>query len=331
MSDRCQAALLKCTDTFPLSPSPPFTLSPFPPFSLTDMELRHLRYFAALARELHFRRAAESVFVAQSTLSQQIRALEDELGVQLVERSRQHVELTEAGKTFRPYADEVLRKARKAESMARAARDGRAGLLRITYEATAMRSGLPEVIQTLRDAVPNVQLDLMELDTHAQTRSLRDEQSDLGFLFLPIDERQLRVRSLHTAPMIAVFPEDHRLAGRETVSLREMEAEPHVMWARDVAPRIFDAYVRACHDVGFAPRIVQEIRGGESFLGLVEAGLGVSIAHHSNLQIQRPGVRYAVITDPEIPLNLGVAYRQQEDSQVVGRLLEILEQTEAFE
>jgi DNA-binding transcriptional LysR family regulator len=109
-----------------------------------------------------------------------------------------------------------------------------------------------------------------------------------------------------------------------------MEAEPHVMWARDVAPRIFDAYVRACHDVGFAPRIVQEIRGGESFLGLVEAGLGVSIAHHSNLQIRRPGVRYAVITEPEIPLNLGVAYRQQEDSQVVTRLLDVLGQTDAF-
>ena len=294
------------------------------------MELRHLRYFSALARELHFRRAAESVFVAQSTLSQQIQALEDELGVQLVERSRQHVALTEAGETFLPYARNVLRESRRAESIARAARDGRAGLLRLTYEATAMRSGLPTVIQAFRDAVPDVKLDLMELDTHAQTKALRDEQSDAGFLFLPIDERGLQVRTLHTAPMIAVLPEHHRLAGRKEVPLREMEAEPHVMWARDVAPRIFDAYVRACHDVGFSPRIVQEIRGGESFLGLVEAGLGVSIAHYSNLQIQRPGVRYAVITEPDVPLTLGLAHRPADDSAVLRRLLDLVEDTEAF-
>lgn len=294
------------------------------------MELRHLRYFSALARELHFRRAAESVFVAQSTLSQQIKALEDELDVQLVKRSRQHVALTEAGETFLPYARNVLRESRRAESIARAARDGRAGLLRLTYEATAMRSGLPEVIQAFRDAVPDVKLDLTELDTHAQIKALRGEQSDAGFLFLPIDERGLQVRTLHTAPMIAVLPENHRLAGRNEVPLREMETEPHVMWARDVAPRIFDAYVRACHDVGFAPRIVQEIRGGESFLGLVEAGLGVSIAHYSNLQIQRPGVRYAVITEPEVPLTLGLAHRPSDDSAVLHRLLDLVEDTEAF-
>lgn len=294
------------------------------------MELRHLRYFTALARELNFRRAAESVFVAQSTLSQQIQALEEELDVQLVDRSRQHVALTDAGETFLPYAQEVLREARRAEAIARAARDGRAGLLRITYEATAMRSGLPEVIQAFRREVPEVKLDLTELDTHAQARALRDDQSDVGFLFLPIDERGLQVQSLHTAPMIAVLPDGHRLAGRETVRLREMEAEPHVMWARDVAPRIFDAYVRACHDVGFAPRIVQEIRGGESFLGLVEAGLGVSIAHHSNLQIQRPGVQYALITEPEVSLRLGVAYRQDDDRPVLANLLDALAGTGAF-
>lgn len=295
------------------------------------MELRHLRYFSALARELNFRRAAETVFVAQSTLSQQIQALEDELGVELVERSRQHVALTEAGETFLPYARRVLHESRRAESIARAARDGRAGLLRLTYEATAMRSGLPEVIQAFREAVPDVKLDLTELDTHAQTKALRNEESDAAFLFLPVDERGLQVRTLHTAPMIAVLPERHRLAGRKEVPLREMEAEPHVMWARDVAPRIFDAYVRACHDVGFSPRIVQEIRGGESFLGLVEAGLGVSIAHYSNLQIQRPGVRYAVITAPKVPLTLGLAHRQPDDSPILRHLLDALTNTEAFQ
>jgi len=286
------------------------------------MELRHLRYFTALAEELHFGRAADAVFVAQSTLSQQIRTFEDEIGVELFERSTSGVELTEAGRTFLPYAKRVLREARRAESVARAARDGRAGLLTITYEATAMRSGLPALIKAFQAQGPHSELDLVEQTTREQVNALREEESDAGFLFLPINERGLRVQPLFTAPMIVVLPTSHRLAERDTVPLRELEGEPHVIWARSGAPRIHDAYVRACHEAGFTPRIIQEIERGESFLGLVEAGLGVSIAHASNVQIERPGVRYAKIVEPTVPLTLGLAHRHDDESPLLGRFLE---------
>jgi DNA-binding transcriptional LysR family regulator len=296
------------------------------------MELRHLRYFTALADELHFGRAADAVFVAQSTLSQQIRAFEDEIGVDLFERSTGGVELTEAGRTFLPYARRVLREARRAESVARAARDGLAGLLTITYEATAMRSGLPAIIKAFQDQRPHGELDLVEQTTREQVNALREEESDAGFLFLPINERGLRVRPLFTAPMIVVLPTGHRLADRDTVPLRELEGEPHVIWARSGAPRIHDAYVRACHEAGFTPRIIQEIERGESFLGLVEAGLGVSIAHASNVQIQRPGVRYAKIVEPTVPLTLGVAHRHDDGSPLLDRFLEtVAEEQGAFQ
>jgi DNA-binding transcriptional LysR family regulator len=259
------------------------------------MELRHLRYFVALADELHFGRAAETAYVAQSTLSQQIQAFEEEMGVTFFERSPGGVELTEAGRTFRPYAERVLQEARRAESIARAARDGLAGLLSITYEATAMRSGLPPIIKAFREDRPHGELDLAEQTTREQVDALRAEEADAGFLFLPINERGLHVQPLFTAPMVVVLPTGHRLSDRDAIPLHELEGEPHVIWARGGAPRIHDAYVRACHDAGFTPRIIQDIERGESFLGLVEAGLGVSIAHASNLQIQRPGVRYAKI------------------------------------
>jgi DNA-binding transcriptional LysR family regulator len=292
------------------------------------MELRHLRYFTALAEELHFGRAADAVFVAQSTLSQQIRAFEDEMGVQFFERSTGGVALTEAGRTFLPYAKRVLREARRAESVAQAARDGRAGLLRITYEGTAMRSGLPTIIKAFQDQRPHGELDLVEQTTREQVTALREEESDAGFLFLPVNERGLRVRELFTAPMIVVLPAGHRLADRDTVPLRELEGEPHVIWARGGAPRIHDAYVRACHEAGFTPRIIQEIERGESFLGLVEAGLGVSIAHASNVQIERPGVRYAKIVEPEVPLTLGLAHRHQDESPLLDRFLATVEKKE---
>ena len=292
------------------------------------MELRHLRYFTALAEELHFGRAADAVFVAQSTLSQQIRAFEDEMGVQFFERSTGGVDLTEAGRTFLPYAKRVLREARRAESVAQAARDGLAGLLRITYEGTAMRSGLPTIIKAFQDQRPHGELDLVEQTTREQVTALREEESDAGFLFLPVNERGLRVRELFTAPMIVVLPAGHRLADRDTVPLRELEGEPHVIWARGGAPRIHDAYVRACHEAGFTPRIIQEIERGESFLGLVEAGLGVSIAHASNVQIERPGVRYAKIVEPTVPLTLGLVHRQEDNSPLLDRFLATVEKKE---
>ena len=292
------------------------------------MELRHLRYFTALADELHFGRAADAAFVAQSTLSQQIRTFEDEMGVQFFERSTGGVKLTEAGRTFLPYAKRVLREARRAESVARAARDGLAGLLTITYEGTAMRSGLPTIIKAFQEQRPHGELDLVEQTTREQVTALREEESDAGFLFLPVNERGLRVRELFTAPMIVVLPSGHRLAERDTVPLRELEGEPHVIWARGGAPRIHDAYVRACHEAGFTPRIIQEIERGESFLGLVEAGLGVSIAHASNVQIERPGVRYAKIVEPEVPLTLGLVHRQEDDSPLLDRFLATVEKKE---
>jgi len=296
------------------------------------MELRHLRYFVALADELHFGRAAETAYVAQSTLSQQIQAFEEEMGVTFFERSPGGVELTEAGRTFRPYAERVLQEARRAESIARAARDGLAGLLSITYEATAMRSGLPPIIKAFRENRPHGELDLAEQTTREQVNALRAEEADAGFLFLPINERGLHVQPLFTAPMVVVLPTGHRLSDRDAVPLHELEGEPHVIWARGGAPRIHDAYVRACHDAGFTPRIIQDIERGESFLGLVEAGLGVSIAHASNLQIQRPGVRYAKIVEPTVPLTLGLVHRREEDSPLLDRFLETVEEKKgAFE
>ena len=296
------------------------------------MELRHLRYFTALAEELHFGRAADAVFVAQSTLSQQIKAFEEEIGVALFDRASGGVELTEAGRTFLPYAKRVLREARRAESVARAARDGLAGLLTISYEATAMRSGLPAIIKAFRRQRPHGELDLVEASTREQMQALREEETDVGFLFLPINERGLRVHTLFSAPMVAVLPADHPLADRETVPLRALEDEPHVIWARSGAPRLHDAYVRACHEAGFTPQIIQEIERGESFLGLVEAGLGVSMAHASNVQIQRPGVRYAKIVEPTVPLTLGLARRHNDESPLLDRFLAtVTEEKDAFD
>ncbi len=287
------------------------------------MELRHLRYFTALAEELHFGRAAEKTFVAQPTLSQQIQKFEEELGARLFERTKRSVALTQAGEALLPYARRILKEAERAEKAALAAQEGRAGYLRVGFEAPAMRSGLSRVIKAFRKEAPGVELSLEELGSRQQAEALRAETLDVGFVLLPIDERDLRVREVDEAPTALVLPSGHRLAGRAEVPLRELEGEPHVMWARDVAPGVYDDYLRACHEAGFAPEVVQEIRHMESLLGLVAAGIGLSTAHRSRAMSDYPGVVYALITEPVVPIRTGVAWRQGAPAPVVERFLRV--------
>ena len=286
------------------------------------MELRHLRYFVAVADELHFSRAAARVFVAQPTLSQQVRAFEDEVGARLFDRSRRAVALTDVGRVLLPHARRVLADAERAEAAVRAAAEGRAGTLRVGYEAPVMRGGLSDALRAFRAGAPDVALELWEAGSRGQVEAVREGRADVGFVLLPVDEEGLEVRSLGGAPVLAVLPEGHRLAGRAEVALAELADEPHVVWARDQAPGVYDAYVRACQAAGFTPRVVQEIRHMESLLGLVAAGIGVATAHEARAQPGYPGVAYAQIVAPALTIETGVVWQRGDVSPVLARFLE---------
>ncbi|PAP74190.1 LysR family transcriptional regulator [Rubrivirga marina] len=285
------------------------------------MELRHLRYFVAVAEELHFGRAAERSFVAQPTLSQQIQAFEDEVGARLFDRSRRGVALTDVGAVLLPHARRVLDEAARAEAAVRAAAEGRAGTLRVGYEAAVMRDGLAGAIRDFRGEVPGATLDLWETGSRAQADAVREGRADVGLVLLPVDERDLAVRRLGEAPTVVVLPADHRLAGRETVALAELADEPQVAWARDPAPEVYDAYLRASRAAGVEPRVVQEVRHVESLLGLVAAGVGIGTVHQARVQPGYPGVAYARLVEPELTIATGVVWRRDDASPLLARFL----------
>ncbi len=285
------------------------------------VELRHLRYFVAVAEELHFGRAAERVFIAQPTLSQQIKAFEGEIGAQLFERSRRSVSLTPVGAVLLPHARRVLDAAARAQAAVHAAAQGRAGSLRIGYEAPIMRDGLADSLRAFQTDVPDATLDFWEAGSREQTEAVREGRADAGLVLLPVDERGVEVRALATAPVVVVVPEGHRLAGRETVALAELADEPQIAWAREPAPQIYDTYLRACSAVGFVPNVVQEVRHVESLLGLVAAGVGVSTMHAARVQPGYPGVAYARLVEPALTVQTGVAWRQGDDSPLLARFL----------
>ncbi|MEP0546963.1 MAG: LysR family transcriptional regulator [Rhodothermales bacterium] len=290
------------------------------------MELRHLRYFVAVAEELHFGRAAERSCVAQPTLSQQIRTFEDEIGARLFERSRRNVALTPVGEVLLPHARRVLAEATRAEAAVRAVAEGRAGSLRIGYEAPIMRDGLAEAIRTFRADVPGVTLNFWETGSREQTEAVREGQADVGLVLLPIDERGVEVRMLGEAPILVVLPEDHRLAGCDTVALAELADEPQIAWARAPAPEVYDAYLRASQEAGFVPHVVQEIRHVESLLGLVAAGVGVGTMHAARVQPGYPGVVYARLVEPTLTIETGVVWRRGDESPLLARFLSAVEE-----
>ncbi len=285
------------------------------------MELRHLRYFVAVADELHFGRAATRSFVAQPTLSQQIMAFEDEIGARLFDRSRRAVSLTDVGAVLLPHARRVLAEAERAEAAVRAAAEGRAGGLRVGYEAPIMRDGLATSIRAFRAEVPDVTLDFWEAGSREQVEAVREGRADVGLALLPIDERDVEVRTLGAAPTVVVLPEGHRLAGQETVALAELAGEPQIAWARAPAPEVYDAYLRASQNAGFVPAVVQEVRHVESLLGLVAAGVGVGTVHQARVQPGYPGVAYARLVEPELTIETGVVWRRGDESPLLARFV----------
>lgn len=288
------------------------------------MDLRRLQYFVALAEELHFGRAAERVFVAQSTLSGQIRRLEEELGARLFERTRRSVALTEPGRALLPRARRLLRDAERAEATVRRKGNEVTGTLRIAYQSTG---DLWRVVPTFRERAPAVRLELSEATVPEQEEALRAGRADVGFVYLPIDERGLRTARLRDWPVLAAVPDGHRLAGRDAVALRELAGEPHVLWPRAVAPNVHDEYVRACHEAGFSLDIAQEVAHTEGVLGLVAAGVGVAPVHASAAGRGAPGVSFVPITDPDLRLRTGVAWRGGDEAPALSLFLRVVRES----
>jgi DNA-binding transcriptional LysR family regulator len=267
------------------------------------MDVRQLRSFVVVAEELHFRRAADRLHLSQPALSQQIRSLENELEVPLLFRNRRRVELTAAGASFLPEAHDLLATLDSAIATARRVHEGRVGRLRIGFVGSALLSIVPAVLQRFRAARPEVELELRERSTVEQLSALRGGEIDIGLVPLPIDEVGLDVKVLVREPAIAVLPAGHALAGLARIGLARLAAEPFVLFPRAQAPGFHDRLVDAVSREGDAPRVVQQATEMQTIVGLVAAGIGVSLVPSSVERLALPGVAYRpVIRAPRVEL-----------------------------
>lgn len=268
------------------------------------LELRQLRYFVAVAEELHFRRAAQRLHISQPPLSHQIAALETELGCQLLARTRRSVRLTPAGASFLRDARTMLAELDAAASTARAIDAGQVGRLRVSFVGSALTSVVPAVVQRFRLARPGVEIELRERSTVQQLRALDDDVIDVGLIRGPAEvPPSLVAWPVLRERTVCVLPADHELAALRRVPLRRLAAHPLVMFPREQAPGFHDLIIARLAAAGLPPRVVQYAPEMLTIIGLVAAGIGVSLVPASLSHLALDGVAYRpIVSAPDAEL-----------------------------
>lgn len=288
------------------------------------MELRHLRYFVAVAEELHFGRAAERLFIAQPPLSQQIQQLERELGVTLFQRTSRRVQLTPAGEVFLREARQILAGLESAVDAARRAARGETGWLGIGFAASATYDLLPAVLHDFRAQFPDVELSLRELNAAEQAQALHDRSIHVGFARPPLTETDGVVEAVLREPFLAALPESHWLAAQASLSLPMLADEPFVSFPEKPLPSYAEIVRAVCEGAGFTPRVVQEVREMQTALSLVAAGLGIALLPASVRHLHRDGVVYRPLREPAPKTELAVISRREEASPALQNFLQIV-------
>lgn len=287
------------------------------------MELRHLRYFVAVAEELHFGRAARRVHVAQPALSQQIQKLERELGVLLLARTRRRVALTEPGRAFLEEARRTLSNAEEAITAARRAAAGETGRLRIGYVEWAVDLFLPAVLRRYRERFPHVELEITEMHREPQREALIRGELDLGFFAAREVEREFATELLAADPLVAVLPDSHPAARRRRVPLEALEDDAWVLFPRHLQTEYLEIVLQACASAGFVPHVVQETGEFNTLAALVSAGLGVSLLPHVIASRPRSHVAVRSLTGTAPVLSHHAVWRRDSLSPAAGQFLTI--------
>lgn len=289
------------------------------------MELRHLRYFIAVADELNFTRAAQHLGISQPALSSQIKQLESELGAPLFRRAARSVELTDSGKLMLEEARIILAEVERAKTgVARRAR-GETGTINIgSAGATYFHPLIPTIIREFRKEHPGVVLTPEESNTSMLVARLRAGAIDLAFLRPPISDTDgLKFELLVKEPILMVLPAAHRLARAKSAPLSALAQEPIILFTRAINPPVYDAILAAFARAGFNPHLAQEAPQVPSAIPMVAAGLGVTLVPESMSRLRHDGVVFVPVEGPALPAEICLAYARTQRSVAVKNFVAV--------
>ena len=288
------------------------------------MELRHLRYFVAVAEERNFTRAAQRLHIAQPPLSRQIQQLEEILGVQLFERNSRPLKLTETGKFFYSHAVQVLAQTAELESMTRRVGNIERSLS-VGFVGSTLYGMLPKIIRRFRDENTTVELSLHEMSTMDQIRALKDGRIDIGFGRIRLEDASIRRVILREEKMIVALPEGHPLSlVKPVLALADLVNETLIIFPKAPRPSYADQVLAAFQDRALKPRRIYEVRELQIALGLVAAGEGISVVPSSVYGMKRDDVSYKELDDPTLVSPIIMSMRALDESRDIREMLELV-------
>jgi DNA-binding transcriptional LysR family regulator len=289
------------------------------------MEIRHLRYFVAVAEELHFTRAAERLGIPQQPVSVQIRQLERELGAPLFHRKTRGVELTESGTLLLDDARRILDQIEQAKARVQLRAAGETGRMRLGFAgATYFQPLVPSIVRAYRERYPNVVIAPEQSSTPRLIAGLRDGEIDIAFVRRPVgDSEGLAIEALVEEPMLIVLPASHPHAREHSLPLVALAPETLILVSRSIGPGMYDEIVASCHRAGFSPRLGQEATQFASVVHLVAAGFGASLVPACIEQIRAEGVAYLRLEGETPRAPISFAFRRDDRSMVVRNFVRL--------
>ena len=291
----------------------------------TPLELRHLTSFIAVAERKSFVHAAEHLHLSQPAVTAQIQRLEEELGVQLLDRNRRSVRLTPAGETFLTGARATLESANDAILATQRVARGETGRVRIGFPPSVLKEIMPNIMIEFHKQHPGIKLDLFSLHTSLTIAALEEDNIDIGYVRLPVEAKGLRITPVHHEPLVVCLPRGHRLAARTHVRMEDLREERFILYERKWAPGFHDHFLALCSEAGFQPVVAQQI--DEMYLAatLVATGVGIAIIPRMVLSLPNDSIVVKPIVGSSEPAlsELGIATRSGEPSPVIRSIISI--------
>jgi DNA-binding transcriptional LysR family regulator len=285
------------------------------------VELRHLRYFRVVAETLNFTRAAEQLHLAQPPLSRQIQQLEDELGVVLLERSRP-LRLTESGRFFYEHSVQLLEQLERVCDDTRRIDKGKRRWLGIGFAPSTLYGALPELIRQLRGS-GDIELGLLEMVTLQQVEALKSGRIDIGFGRIHIDDAAVIQTVISEDPLVAALPAGHPLLGAP-VSIEQLALEPFVLYPGNVRPSYADHVLGLFARHNLKIRVAQMTNEMQTAIGLVAAGIGITVVPASVQRLHRDDIGYTPLLDPTATSPIIVSHRAGDESAVLQLCLKLI-------
>lgn len=289
------------------------------------MEIRHLRYFEALGNTLNFTRAAEQLHIAQPPLSRQIRQLEEELGATLIDREARPLALTKAGTFFLEQCTQLLSRIRETKEATRRISQGQRRWFGIGFVPSALYGLLPEIIRQYRLANQEAEVILSEMTTIQQAEALKAGRIDVGFGRLPLDDPQLRCEIIAEEALVAALPVKHPLLKSRRVSLAQLAAEPFILYPARPRPSYADHVLQQFRAHGLNLGTAIDVNEMQTAIGLVAAGVGVTLVPSSVQRLQRDDVAYRALVDKDVTSPIIMNLRADNDSADLQLLRKLIE------